>query len=125
MLGLPSDSHNPSDEPVWTRTARNSRKAVRKMNKAVMRSHHFQIPKYDMPIRLRPVRDLQTYSQHAAPLQARTQWFLLFTCLILVSLAFLGFTNFAHSLPLNDKILHFVCMGLATGVFYFIFDVEE
>ncbi|KAI0746009.1 hypothetical protein C8Q76DRAFT_705724 [Earliella scabrosa] len=106
MLGLPSDSHNPSDEPVWTRTARNSRKAVRKMNKAVMRSHHFQIPKYDMPIRLRP-------------------WFLLFTCLILVSLAFLGFTNFAHSLPLNDKILHFVCMGLATGVFYFIFDVEE
>ncbi|KAI0744206.1 hypothetical protein C8Q80DRAFT_1272775 [Daedaleopsis nitida] len=76
------------------------------MSKVVMRSHHFQIPVYDMPVRLRP-------------------WFLLFTCLILICLAFLGFTNFAHSLPINDKILHFVCMGLATAVFYFIFDVEE
>ena len=53
------------------------------------------------------------------------QWFLIFTCLILLSLAFLGFTNFSHSLPLNDKLLHFLCMGLATAVFYFIFDVEE
>ena len=40
-------------------------------------------------------------------------------------LAFLGFTNFSHSLPLNDKLLHFICLGIATGVFYFIFDVEE
>lgn len=71
-----------------------------------MRSHHFHIPKYDLPLRLRP-------------------WFLVFTCLILLSLAFLGFTNFSHSLPLNDKLLHFLCMGLATSVFYFIFDVEE
>ncbi|KAG9220740.1 hypothetical protein CCMSSC00406_0003839 [Pleurotus cornucopiae] len=43
----------------------------------------------------------------------------------MIILAFLGFTNFAHALPLNDKILHFVCFMLATGVFYFIFDVEE
>ncbi len=40
-------------------------------------------------------------------------------------LAFLGFTNFAHSLPLNDKILHLVCLCLATTVVYFVFDVEE
>jgi len=40
-------------------------------------------------------------------------------------LAFLGFTNFAHALPINDKLLHFFCLMLATGVFYFIFDVEE
>ena len=40
-------------------------------------------------------------------------------------LAFLGFTNFSHALPLNDKLLHFLCFMVATGVFYFIFDVEE
>lgn len=40
-------------------------------------------------------------------------------------LAFLGFTNFSRSLPLNDKLLHFICFCVATGVFYFIFDVEE
>ena len=43
----------------------------------------------------------------------------------MVALAFLGFTNFSHGLPFNDKMLHFVCLMLATGVFYFIFDVEE
>ncbi|KAI0645916.1 hypothetical protein C8Q79DRAFT_966999 [Trametes meyenii] len=96
----------PASEPLWTRTARRSRKTVRRVNKAVMRSYHFQIPKYDMPMRLRP-------------------WFMVFTCLILVSLALLGFTNFSHALPLNDKVLHFLCMGVATAVFYFIFDVEE
>lgn len=40
-------------------------------------------------------------------------------------LAFLGFTNFSHGLPINDKLLHFFCLMLATGIFYFIFDVEE
>jgi len=40
-------------------------------------------------------------------------------------LAFLGFTNFSRALPLNDKLLHFICFAVATGVFYFIFDVEE
>lgn len=40
-------------------------------------------------------------------------------------LGFLGFTNFSHSLPLNDKLLHFICFFIATTVFYFIFDVEE
>jgi len=43
----------------------------------------------------------------------------------MVILAFLGFTNFSRSLPLNDKLLHFLCFGLATAVFYFIIDVEE
>jgi len=40
-------------------------------------------------------------------------------------LAMLGFTNFSRSLPLNDKLLHFICFCIATAVFYFIFDVEE
>ena len=40
-------------------------------------------------------------------------------------LAFLGFTNVSRSLPLNDKFLHLTCFCIATGVFYFIFDVEE
>lgn len=43
----------------------------------------------------------------------------------MVILAFLGFTNFSQALPLNDKILHFLCFGIATAVFYFIVDVEE
>jgi hypothetical protein len=44
---------------------------------------------------------------------------------VMLALAFLGFTNFAHALPVNDKVLHFACFGLATAVFYFIVDVEE
>ena len=43
----------------------------------------------------------------------------------MVGLGLLGFTNFSHALPLNDKLLHFLCFGLATAVFYFIMDVEE
>lgn len=40
-------------------------------------------------------------------------------------LAFLGLSDFSHSLPLNDRFLHITCFCVATGVFYFIFDVEE
>ncbi|KZT29018.1 hypothetical protein NEOLEDRAFT_1128527 [Neolentinus lepideus HHB14362 ss-1] len=86
--------------------SKSARKYLRKTTKAVMRSYHYRIPKYDLPIRFRP-------------------WFLVFTSLIMLLLAFLGFTNFSHSLPLNDKLLHFFCLMIATGVFYFIFDVEE
>jgi len=72
-----------------------------------MKSYRVRIPKYEhLPIRLRP-------------------WFLIFTCIVMITLAILGFTNFSRSLPLNDKALHFLCFGVATGVFYFIFDVEE
>jgi len=60
----------------------------------------------DLPIRLRP-------------------WFVLFTALVMAILALLGFTKVAQEWPLNDKVLHFVCFGAATGVFYFIFDVDE
>ncbi|KAF9070092.1 hypothetical protein BDP27DRAFT_1420311 [Rhodocollybia butyracea] len=71
-----------------------------------MKSHRVRLPKHDLPIRLRP-------------------WFILFTVFIMLCLAFLGFTNFSHALPLNDKFLHFVCFLIATAVFYFIFDVDE
>jgi len=40
-------------------------------------------------------------------------------------LAFLGFTNIPGQLSINDKLLHFICFCIATGVFYFIFDVDE
>ncbi|KAG2113953.1 uncharacterized protein F5147DRAFT_680734 [Suillus discolor] len=82
------------------------RKHLKKISKAIMKSHRVQLPKYDLPVRLRP-------------------WFLVFTCVIMVILAFLGFTNYSRALPLNDKFLHFTCLCVATGVFYFIFDVEE
>ena len=78
---------------------------------------------YDMPIRLRPVRP--PFPTPSRTLTRFSQWFIVFTFIVMLVLAFLGFTNFAHSLPLNDKFLHFMCLGVATGVFYFIFDVEE
>ena len=91
-----------------------------------MRSYSFNIPKYDLPLRIRPVSlplpDGCLSEQFPHSLY---QWFVAFTVLIMLSLAFLGFTNVAHVFPLNDKLLHFFCLGMATGVFYFIFDVEE
>ncbi|KAJ7685247.1 hypothetical protein DFH06DRAFT_36169 [Mycena polygramma] len=85
----------------------NGHRLLIKSFKTVMKSHRVRIPKYEhLPIRLRP-------------------WFLLFTTLVMFMLAFLGFTNFSRALPINDKLLHFSCFGLASGVFYFIFDVEE
>ncbi|KAJ7235465.1 hypothetical protein B0H12DRAFT_1141621 [Mycena haematopus] len=85
----------------------NVRRLLVKVFKTVMKSHRVRIPKYEhLPLRLRP-------------------WFLVFTAVVMFVLAFLGFTNFSRSLPLNDKALHFLCFGLATAVFYFIFDVEE
>lgn len=83
-----------------------ARRHGRRAFKAIMRSYSFNIPKYDLPLRIRP-------------------WFVAFTILIMLSLAFLGLTNVAHVFPPNDKLLHFFCLGIATGVFYFIFDVEE
>jgi len=76
--------------------------------RSVMRSRSLAMPRNmpDLPIRLRP-------------------WFLVFTSLIMVLLALLGFTNIPDKWPVDDKILHFVCFGGATGVFYFIFDVDE
>jgi len=72
-----------------------------------MKSRRIRIHRYeDLPIRIRP-------------------WFIVFTFLIMFTLAFLGFTNFSHSLPLNDKALHFICFGLATAVLYWVSDVEE
>ncbi|KAH7925513.1 hypothetical protein BV22DRAFT_1088800 [Leucogyrophana mollusca] len=92
--------------PISQSQPTHPRKYLKKWSKAIMKSHRVRLPKYDLPIRLRP-------------------WFLVFTCVIMVLLAFLGFTNFSRSLPLNDKLLRFMCFCLATGVFYFIFDVEE
>ncbi|PFH53861.1 hypothetical protein AMATHDRAFT_136769 [Amanita thiersii Skay4041] len=84
----------------------NPGKLAHRASRAVMKSHRFRISKSSLPIRLRP-------------------WFLIFTCIIMTILALLGFTNFARALPINDKILHFLCFAFATGVFYFIIDVEE
>ncbi|KAF5351688.1 hypothetical protein D9756_007606 [Leucocoprinus leucothites] len=82
------------------------RKLSSRVGNAIMKSYRFNVPKFELPFRLRP-------------------WFLVFTCAIMVVLAFLGFTDFSRALPLNDKILHFLCFMIATGVFYFIVDIEE
>ncbi|KAF8160753.1 hypothetical protein B0H34DRAFT_350589 [Crassisporium funariophilum] len=82
------------------------RKLSGRVAKSVMKSQRLRIPKYDLPLRFRP-------------------WFIILTSLIMALLAFLGFTNFSRSLPLNDKLLRFLCFCVATGVFYFIIDVEE
>ncbi|KAF7980734.1 hypothetical protein HWV62_36749 [Athelia sp. TMB] len=106
VLTVTSESFMPS-LPTSSPASRPSvSKMARRAAKSIMKSHHLEIPKYDLPLRIRP-------------------WFLLFTFGVMLLLAFLGFTNFSRSLPLNDKLLHFICFCLATGVFYFIFDVEE
>lgn len=72
-----------------------------------MKSYRVSIKKYEhLPIRIRP-------------------WFVVFTVIVMLALGFLGFTNFPDALPVNDKVLHFFCLGLATGVLYWVFDVEE
>jgi len=86
--------------------SRSWRRVPRRLAKALMKSHPLHLPKYNLPLRFRP-------------------WFVVLTCTIMVILAFLGFTNLKQSLPLNDKVLHFICFCIATGVFYFILDVEE
>ena len=47
---------------------------------------------------------------------------MVFTSLVMIMLALLGFSN---PLPFGDTLQHFLCFMLATGIFYFIFDVEE
>ncbi|KAI0066046.1 hypothetical protein BV25DRAFT_1912849 [Artomyces pyxidatus] len=107
MASTPSTSwpQHPSDQHT-SRILKSARRYARRAFKGLMRSHHFKLPKYDLPLRFRP-------------------WFVLITALIMLALALLGLTNLAHALPMNDKLLHFFCLGIATGVFYFIFDVEE
>ena len=43
-------------------SSRNVRKLVNKAFKAVMKSHRLSLPKYNLPIRLRPVRNSISYS---------------------------------------------------------------
>jgi len=95
-----------AESSITSRVGKLLRKGYRRAIRSCMKSHRLRLPKYDFPLRIRP-------------------WFLLFTSLIMVVLAFLGFTNFVRRLPLNDKILHFICLAFATGVFYFIWDVDE
>ncbi|TFL05724.1 hypothetical protein BDV98DRAFT_560535 [Pterulicium gracile] len=72
-----------------------------------MKSTKFRVPKYDLPIRIR-------------------LWFIALACVIMVILALLGFTQSAQSwISVNDKVLHFTCFALATGVMYFVVDVDE
>ena len=101
-----------------------ARRHGRRAFKALMRSHHLTIPKYDLPLRFRPVsRPPSPMFAHSSNILFLRQWFVALTFLVMLSLALLGLTNL--SIPLNDKLLHFFCLGIATGVFYFIFDVEE
>jgi len=58
-------------------------------------------------------------------LDANVKWFIVFSSFVMVMLAFLGFTDIGNSLPLNDKLLHFLCLGIATGVLFWVFDVDE
>ncbi|KAL1723942.1 hypothetical protein EV715DRAFT_286002 [Schizophyllum commune] len=93
-------------------SSRGARRLLHRAGKSLMKSHR---------LGALPSQKLGALSQH---IRFRP-WFLVLTCLVMFVLAFLGFTNFSHALPLNDKLLHFLCFMVATGVFYFIFDVEE
>ncbi|KZS98687.1 hypothetical protein SISNIDRAFT_546590 [Sistotremastrum niveocremeum HHB9708] len=96
-----------SSDDAQDRFIRYVRSRPRRIGKAVMKSHKVPLPKYEyFPIRIR-------------------WWFAFFTAVVLLILAFLGFTDFSRSLPLNDKLLHFICLCIATAVLYWVFDVEE
>ncbi|KDQ10071.1 hypothetical protein BOTBODRAFT_500852 [Botryobasidium botryosum FD-172 SS1] len=100
MPRLGNDTPSPS---FSARLSRATRRAVR----AGMRSYSFKLAKgINTPIRFRP-------------------WFLGATTVVMLILGLLGFTNIPHAFSINDKVLHFVCFTIATGVFYFIFDVDE
>ncbi|GAA5949487.1 hypothetical protein JCM21900_000236 [Sporobolomyces salmonicolor] len=84
---------------------------------------------------VRGLRDLRRWSLKAfrlagLPLRIRPA-FVLFTFLTLLVLSLLGFhpTLAARlappQVPFSDKVLHFVCFGLATSLFYAIWVVEE
>ncbi|TEB30312.1 hypothetical protein FA13DRAFT_1575407, partial [Coprinellus micaceus] len=77
-----------------------------RLSKSILKSHHVKLPKYNLPLRIRP-------------------WFVVFTFVVMLILGFLGFTNFHERLLINDKALRFLCFALTTGVFYWIVDVEE
>lgn len=94
---MPSLASYPNDTKM-------PQKLTLRVGNAIMKSYRFHVPKYNFPFRLRP-------------------WFLAFTCAAMVILALLGFRE--RALPLNDKLLHFFCFMIATGVFYFIIDIEE
>jgi len=40
-------------------------------------------------------------------------------------LGFFSFIDFEKPFPLSDKLARFLCFCIATGMFYFIVDVEE
>ncbi|PWN42121.1 hypothetical protein IE81DRAFT_366856 [Ceraceosorus guamensis] len=51
---------------------------------------------------------------------------LVLNVLALLGLAFLGFHPRGGAyIPINDKLLHFICFFLATALFYMIWDVDE
>lgn len=59
------------------------------------------------------------------PLRIRPA-FVILNILALITLAVLGFHPKSGSfIPINDKLLHFICFFFATGLFYFIWDVDE
>lgn len=75
----------------------------------MLRSTSFQLSNQgiQIPLRLRPA-------------------FLALNVVVLLLLALLGFhPRGGDWLPINDKLLHFVCFFFATALFYMIFDVEE
>ena len=118
----------------------------RRLLKLIMRSYKLQAPRgLDLPIRLRPVSSYHCLSYRTAklmynsgsldsPFSSCCAFRSLVSRLLrlaehggyLSMAAFIsGFTNIADEWPLNDKVLHFICFALATGVFYFVIDVDE
>ncbi|UZJ52876.1 hypothetical protein CBS101457_002196 [Exobasidium rhododendri] len=59
------------------------------------------------------------------PLRIRPA-FVFAAVICLLGLAVLGFHPRGQTyIPINDKVLHFICFLFATGLFYFIWDVDE
>jgi VanZ family protein len=68
---------------------------------------------------------LSGFERGTLPLRIRPA-FVFLNVIALILLAFLGFHPRAgDKVPVDDKLLHFICFFFATGLFYCIWDVDE
>jgi len=103
-----SDSKTSSGAASIRRFLRDRR---RRASKAILKSYRMRaLQGRDLPIRIRPVWIYYTVLRYASCsmilISTSNQWFLVFTCLTIVLLGLLGFTNIARcALDLISRIL--------------------
>lgn len=116
---LPSYLH--SFVSIFSRHPDTPRKDV--FRQLMLRSVRFHLKRSNS--RAEDEEQLDGFRGGVLPLRIRPA-FVVLNILALIVLAVLGFhPNSGSFVPINDKLLHFICFFFATGLFYFIWDVDE